>query len=143
MTEVSMTRKTLIVLVLVLFCNPLRNADAEGSKWKTILTIAGAGGGFALGTFIGLDVYDDAINSDQKVWTTAALMAAGGGVAGYFIGRHMDNNRKVNAYRIQPEIPLNVPPAHLELENPTTRALKYGWFDPTKKAGPKAGHFVK
>jgi hypothetical protein len=61
------------------------------SKARVIGTIAGAAGGFALGLFTGLAVFDDAVNSDRKVWTTAATFAAAGGVGGYFIGRAVGN----------------------------------------------------
>jgi surface antigen len=68
--------------------------SVESHRYRTILTVAGGGGGFALGTFAGLAAFDDAINSDRKVWTTAALSAAGGAVAGYFIGRALDKRPK-------------------------------------------------
>jgi hypothetical protein len=61
-------------------------------------TAAGAeetgGGAFALGVFVGLNAFDDAVNSDRKLWTTAALSAAGGAVGGYFLGRALDKRRK-------------------------------------------------
>jgi len=34
------------------------------------------GGGFVMGLIAGLAVFDDATNSDRKVWTTALLSAA-------------------------------------------------------------------
>src|SRR5262245_25279740 len=57
------------------------------NKYRTILTIAGAGAGFATGFYIGFNAYDDAVNSERKLWTTSAIGAAGGAVGGYFIGR--------------------------------------------------------
>ena len=66
----------------------------ESHRYRTILTIAGGGGGFAVGTFVGLAAFDDATNSDGKVWTTAALSGVGGAVAGYFIGRALDKRPK-------------------------------------------------
>jgi len=76
----------------------------ESHKYRTILTLAGAGGGFALGLFGGLAAFDDATNSDRKVWTTAALSGVGGGVAGYFLGRSLDNGRKkTNVTRVSDE----------------------------------------
>ena len=62
-------------------------------KYRTILIPAGAAGGFAAGLFIGLSKFDDAINSEQKVTTTALIGAAGGGVSGYFLGRALDKHR--------------------------------------------------
>ena len=66
----------------------------ESHKYRTILTVAGGGGAFALGVFVGLNAFDDAVNSDRKLWTTAALSAAGGAVGGYFLGRALDKRRK-------------------------------------------------
>ena len=66
----------------------------ESHKYRTILTLAGGGGAFALGVFVGLNAFDDAVNSDRKLWTTAALSAAGGAVGGYFLGRALDKRRK-------------------------------------------------
>jgi len=66
----------------------------ESHKYRTILTLAGGGGAFALGVFVGLNAFDDAVNSDRKLWTTAALSAAGGAVGGYFLGRTLDKRRK-------------------------------------------------
>lgn len=105
-----MDRKILILFLLVTF--PVSMATAEearkpGNKWKTIMTIVGAGGGFALGMAVGLSAYDDAIDSDRKVYTAAALTSVGGGVAGYFLGRHMDKSRTYQEYRVMPEIRWN------------------------------------
>jgi len=38
----------------------------ESHKYRTILTVAGGGGAFALGVFVGLNAFDDAVNSDRK-----------------------------------------------------------------------------
>ena len=65
----------------------------ESHKNRTVFTLVGAGGGFALGLFTGLAAFDDSVNSDRKVWTTALLSAAGGGVGGYFIGRSLDKRK--------------------------------------------------
>ena len=50
-------------------------------------TAVGAAAGFGVGVWAGLHAFDDAIDSDRKVWTTAILSAAAGGVAGLLIGR--------------------------------------------------------
>ena len=65
----------------------------ESHKYRTIFTLAGAGGGFTVGVFAGLAKFDDAINSDRKVWTTAIVGAGGGAVGGYFLGRILDKRR--------------------------------------------------
>jgi hypothetical protein len=50
-------------------------------------TAGGAAAGFGVGLWVGLHAFDDAINSDRKIWTTAAVGAAVGAVSGYFVGR--------------------------------------------------------
>lgn len=50
-------------------------------------TIGGAGTGFGVGLWAGLSAFDDAINSDRKVWTSAVIGAAVGALGGYFIGK--------------------------------------------------------
>lgn len=70
------------------------SGNTESHRYRTVFTLAGGGGGFALGMFAGLAAFDDAINSDRKVWTTAALSGVGGAVAGYFIGRALDKRQK-------------------------------------------------
>jgi hypothetical protein len=68
--------------------------SGDSHKYRTIFTLAGGGGGFAVGLVAGLAAFDDATNSDRKVWTTAALSAAGGAVGGYFLGRALDKRQK-------------------------------------------------
>lgn len=59
----------------------------DSGRGTVMWTIAGAGGGFGVGLWAGLTKFDDAINSDRKVWTSAAVGAAVGAVGGYLIGR--------------------------------------------------------
>jgi hypothetical protein len=64
------------------------SGDADLRRNRTALwTVVGAAAGFGVGIWAGLHAFDDAIDSDRKVWTTAILSAAGGGVAGFLIGR--------------------------------------------------------
>ncbi len=78
------------------------------SHWWLIPVMAA--GGFVAGVFLGLDVYDDAINSDQKVWTTAILLGAAGGVAGWLTARKIDQDYRVPGLgRIKPETRKPVP----------------------------------
>ncbi|MCI0349236.1 MAG: hypothetical protein L0Z53_07420 [Acidobacteriales bacterium] len=79
--------------------------STESHKYRTIFTIAGGGGGFAVGVFAGLAAFDDAINSDRKVWTTAILSAAGGAVGGYFLGRALDKRHKKTNIPWKPDDP--------------------------------------
>ena len=91
--------KPLLVAVLMLVMTNAALAQQptakseNSSRYRTILTIAGAGGGFTLGVFAGIAKFDDSINSDKKVWTTAIVGGAGGGIAGYFVGRALDKRR--------------------------------------------------
>jgi hypothetical protein len=75
------------------FAQPPAPKVEKSHKYRTILTVGGGGGGFALGLFTGLSVFDDSINSDRKLWTTAALSAVGGAVGGYFLGRSLDKRQ--------------------------------------------------
>jgi hypothetical protein len=62
-------------------------AAAQSRGIRPIWTAVGAGAGFGLGAWIGLTVFDDAIHSDRKVWTTAIVSAAVGGVLGFLVDR--------------------------------------------------------
>lgn len=68
-----------------------QSGSSPSSKGRVIGTIVGAAGGFVLGLFAGLNWFDDAIDSDRKVWTTAIAFSAAAGVGGYFIGRAADS----------------------------------------------------
>jgi hypothetical protein len=46
------------------------------------------GTGFGLGVWGGLRAFDQSINSDRKVWTTAIVSAAAGGVLAYLLTRN-------------------------------------------------------
>ena len=81
-----------LVLLCILLTGSIAHAD-DGSaqqqrSFKPVWTVVGAGAGFGLGVWAGLTKFDDAINSDRKVWTTAIVSAAAGGVLGFLIDRH-------------------------------------------------------
>jgi hypothetical protein len=80
---------------------PARKSDS--SKFRVIFTIGGGGGGFALGLAGGLAAFDDAINSNRKVWTTAILAGVAGGIGGYFLGRALDKRSASTAWRYVPD----------------------------------------
>ena len=61
------------------------SSATPGSK-RTLWTIVGIGAGFGAGLLIGLGAFDDAIDSDRKVWTTALVAAVAGGLAGNLLG---------------------------------------------------------
>lgn len=66
---------------------PTAQAQTRSTGKTALWTVVGAGAGFGLGLFLGLNAFDDAINSDRKVWTSAIVGAAAGGTLGYLIGR--------------------------------------------------------
>lgn len=89
----------ILVLVLVLATasesfaqQPATNPDPS-HKYRTVLTISGAAGGFASGVYLGLAKFDDAPYSERKVTTTAIIGGVGGAVGGYFLGRIFDRRR--------------------------------------------------
>jgi hypothetical protein len=51
------------------------------------VTVSGAGAGFGVGLWAGLSAFDDAVNSDRKVWSSAIVGAGIGAAAGYLIAR--------------------------------------------------------
>ena len=69
--------------------------SSDSHKYRTILTIAGAAGGFATGFYIGRAAYDTP-DSHRKVWTASAISAAVGGAGGYLIGWAIDSRRNRN-----------------------------------------------
>lgn len=69
-------------------------------------TIGGAGAGFGVGLWAGLSAFDDSINSERKVWTTAVVGAAVGAVGGYLIGRARARNSGASALRSDAGFPI-------------------------------------
>jgi hypothetical protein len=95
-------RRTCILLVGFLVVFAVNDAFAQQTtqsndsyKYRTILTIAGAAGGFATGFIIGRAAYDTP-DSHRQVWTAAAVSGAVGGAGGYLIGWAIDNRRNRN-----------------------------------------------
>lgn len=93
--------------------------NSESTKFRGIFTLAGAGGGFALGLSAGLTAFDDAINADRKVWTTAILAGVGGGIGGYFLGRALDKRNAKTALRHVPDALDRSLMNHRQAEAPT------------------------
>lgn len=75
-----------VVFSLIVAFSPVPAAHAQ-SRGQVVWTISGAGAGFGVGLWVGLSAFDDAVNSDRKVWTSAVVGAGVGAVAGYLIGR--------------------------------------------------------
>src|SRR5262245_16497541 len=65
-------------------------AHKSSSTGKRVAwTLIGAGAGFAAGVFLGLNQFDDAINSDRKVWATAIACSAGGAIVAALLSRNV------------------------------------------------------
>jgi hypothetical protein len=75
------------------------------SKGRWIGLAAGAGAGFAAGVWFGLSRFDDSINSDRKVWTSAIVGAAAGGLGGFFLGKSFDRRSDTRVARQALELP--------------------------------------
>ena len=104
----------LIVLVSLLFhpaaaADPARTearqATSSSTGKRVAWTLIGAGLGFGAGLFFGLRQFDDAITSDRKVWASALVGAAAGGVAGALLSRGGSSSP---ALRPSPPIALGV-----------------------------------
>ncbi len=84
-----MRRSTALLLAVLLIAPAVASAQSAAPKsrhaprWIAI----GAGSGFGVGLWAGLTAFDDSINSDRKVWTTAVLSAAAGGLLAYLATR--------------------------------------------------------
>ena len=77
-----------LLVGLMVFSLAAAPVEARSRGGRTGLwTAVGAGAGFGIGMLVGLTAFDDAINSDRKVWTTAVVGAAAGGALGYFLSR--------------------------------------------------------
>ena len=47
---------------------------------RPLWTLVGVGAGFGAGLWAGMMAFDESINSDRKVWTSAIVGAAAGGI---------------------------------------------------------------
>lgn len=79
-----------------------RTTNSSSSK-RVVWTFVGIGAGFTAGLFIGLHAFDDAINSDRKVWTSAIVGAAAGGVAAGLLSRNVGRAPHVKSPGIAPK----------------------------------------
>jgi hypothetical protein len=76
----------LVTAILLAGGNTVHAQTKSGGR-TALWTVVGAGAGFGLGLFLGLGAFDDAVNSDRKVWTSALVGAAAGGTIGYLVAR--------------------------------------------------------
>jgi hypothetical protein len=77
----------ILTALLVMAGAPAAHAQPRTGARTALWTIVGAGAGFGLGVCLGLNAFDDAVDSDRKVWTSALVGAAAGGTLGYLIAR--------------------------------------------------------
>lgn len=90
-----MPRSLVVSLIIALGSAEIASAQ---SRTEIVWTAAGGGVGFGFGLWAGLTAFDDAVNSDRKVWTSAIVGAGVGAVAGYLIGRsRTDRSRPAKA----------------------------------------------
>lgn len=95
-----MRRSILVAAILMLACAPAHaQPQSRSAGGQVIWTAVGAGAGFGVGLWAGLTAFDDAVNSDGKVWTSAVVGAAAGGVTGYLIGRARRDRTKASPSR--------------------------------------------
>jgi hypothetical protein len=101
-----MLRKALCIgLVGLLLCHVPLSADTSGQSpspsntKRVVWTLVGIGAGFGAGLFLGLNAFDDAINSDRKVWTSALVGAAAGGLAGNLLSRNLGRSPNLGVKR--------------------------------------------
>jgi hypothetical protein len=83
--------------------NFLQNSNPEpvpSKKKHGWLIPVGIAAGFGIGLLAGFSAFDEAINSDQKIWTTAILSAAAGGFAGWAVAHHLD--KPSSTFRLNP-----------------------------------------
>ena len=73
------------VLMLTVTAAPVEGRSRGGRS--ALWTVVGAGAGFGCGLLIGLTAFDDAIESERKIWTTALASGAAGGAIGYLVSR--------------------------------------------------------
>ena len=87
---------TLIIALSSASVAHAQNGTEDRSRGRVLWTVAGGGAGFGVGLWAGLTAFDDAVNSDRKVWTSAVVGAGIGAVAGYLIGRARDRDGRAH-----------------------------------------------
>ena len=84
------------------------------ARSTAVWTSVGTAAGFGAGLYIGLAVFDDARNSDRKVWTSAAVGGGVGALAGYLVARIRRDDRRHAPQVTNPERAI-----HLQRIDPT------------------------
>ena len=83
-----MVKRVVTALVITLMFSTGLSADQGAAPRRPVWTFVGIGAGFGVGLWAGLTAFDDSTDSDRKVWTSAIVGAAAGGVIGYLVDRH-------------------------------------------------------
>lgn len=103
------------------------HSSKKNHKW---LIAVGAGAGFAVGLLIGFSAFDQAINGEQKIWTSAAVGAAAGGAGGWLWANKLDKESKMQKDASQQTLLSSVPMTfHTRLLS--KRACKQNEDDPS------------
>lgn len=81
------------------------SAKSSSTRKRVLWTVVGAGAGFAAGVYLGFNKFDDAVYAERKIWTTAIVGAAAGGVAGALLSRNVSRGVPINPPRRATVIP--------------------------------------
>jgi hypothetical protein len=124
-------RRFLVILCLMFvgadLCSAQSTSMSSGRSTAVVVrwTALGVGAGFGLGAYLGVAFFDDAVNSDGKLWTSAIVGGVAGGIGGYLIGRHRDRNRPsaaapAHVVALPTGIPIALVPTVAAAQPPTT-----------------------
>jgi hypothetical protein len=128
-----MCRLIVVTAILMLACAPAHaQSPSRGSGLQAIWMAVGAGAGFGVGLWAGLTAYDDAVNSDRKVWTSAVVGAAVGGMTGYLIGRTRRGRTRPATTRLSPRDW----PTDATLARELARSVRFGRTAPVDGSSP-------
>ena len=99
-----------IVVIVIVASSPALAQDTSAhhrAPRRVLWTLVGAGGGFGIGLFVGLKRFDDAINSDRKVWTSAIIGAGAGAAIGWWLTRPRATPTRQSCERCLKMLPVN------------------------------------
>ena len=89
--------------------SPSQGRTSSSTK-RVVWTLVGIGAGFGAGLLIGLNAFDDAINSDRKVWTSALVGAAAGGLTGGLLSKNVGRRPSVTTRPKDPNVEVRLSP---------------------------------
>jgi hypothetical protein len=88
---------------------PSQRRPGTTARSTAVWTSVGTAAGFGARLYMGLVAFDDARNSDRKVWTSAAVGAGIGALAGYLVARIRRDNRRHAAPVTNPARAIHLP----------------------------------